>query len=86
MTIGAICRIYVFTSFPRYPFKNGEGPDSRIERLSVMPCNPRMDIRCMTDERALLGESPVWSPEENAVYWIDILGRKLRIVKNQTKQ
>lgn len=25
----------------------------------------------------MLGESPVWSPEDNAVYWIDILGKKL---------
>lgn len=27
------------------------------------------------DVRAELGESPVWSPGENAVYWIDILGK-----------
>jgi len=32
-----------------------------------------MDIHCLTEERALLGESPVWSAAENCVYWIDIL-------------
>jgi L-arabinonolactonase len=34
-------------------------------------------ITCVTDIRARLGECPVWSPAENAVYWIDIQGRKL---------
>jgi sugar lactone lactonase YvrE len=36
-----------------------------------------MEIKCVSDERALLGESPVWSSQESAVYWIDILGKKL---------
>jgi sugar lactone lactonase YvrE len=34
-------------------------------------------ITCITDIRAELGESPVWSAAENVVYWIDIRGRKL---------
>jgi sugar lactone lactonase YvrE len=34
-------------------------------------------ITCLTDIRAELGECPVWAPEENVVYWIDIQGRKL---------
>jgi len=33
-----------------------------------------MDVHCITEQRALLGESPVWSPGENCIYWIDILG------------
>lgn len=36
-----------------------------------------MRIRCITDERAALGESPVWAAAEGCVYWIDIRGRKL---------
>ncbi len=36
-----------------------------------------MDIHCLTEERALLGESPVWSAGENCVYWIDIRGPTL---------
>ncbi|MBT3305847.1 MAG: SMP-30/gluconolactonase/LRE family protein [Alphaproteobacteria bacterium] len=36
-----------------------------------------MEIQCLSDDRAQLGESPVWSSADNAVYWVDILGRKL---------
>mgnify|MGYP003624483269 FL=1 len=36
-----------------------------------------MDIQCLTDQRAVLGESPLWAPDEGAVYWIDIRGHKL---------
>lgn len=36
-----------------------------------------MDCTCLTNERALLGESPVWSAEDNSVFWVDILGQKL---------
>lgn len=36
-----------------------------------------MDIHCLTEERVLLGESPVWSASESCVYWIDILGPTL---------
>ena len=36
-----------------------------------------MDIHCITKERAALGESPVWSGDENYVYWIDIRGPAL---------
>ena len=27
---------------------------------------------------SLLGEGPLWSARDNAVYWVDILGRRLR--------
>ena len=36
-----------------------------------------MIVRCVTQVRALLGESPVWSDAEQVVYWIDILGKHL---------
>ncbi len=36
-----------------------------------------MDISCITGERALLGESPVWSAAENSLYWVDILRQLL---------
>jgi sugar lactone lactonase YvrE len=36
-----------------------------------------MDIHCITEDRVLLGESPVFSAAENCVYWIDILGPSL---------
>ena len=37
------------------------------------------DVTCVLDARAELGECPVWSPPEQALYWVDILeGRVLR--------
>src|SRR5712691_1275612 len=36
-----------------------------------------MHIECVTEVPALLGESPVWSVAEQALYWVDITGRKL---------
>lgn len=31
----------------------------------------------LTETRAQLGESPVWSHAHNAIWWVDIIGRKL---------
>lgn len=42
-------------------------------------------ITCITDIRAELGESPVWSAAENVVYWIDIRGRKLHRTSPSTR-
>jgi len=30
------------------------------------------DVTCILDAKAVLGESPVWSARENALYWVDI--------------
>jgi sugar lactone lactonase YvrE len=35
------------------------------------------EVRCVLDAKALLGESPVWSADEQALYWADILGPAL---------
>lgn len=35
------------------------------------------EIRCVLDVKALLGESPVWSAAEQALYWVDILAPSL---------
>lgn len=32
-----------------------------------------VDVRCVSETRALLGEGPMWSPRDNALYWVDIL-------------
>lgn len=34
-------------------------------------------FRRLSDAQALLGESPVWSPGEACVWWVDVTGRKL---------
>lgn len=33
--------------------------------------------RCVADVRAVLGEGPVWVAREQALYWVDIKGRKV---------
>lgn len=35
------------------------------------------EIRCILDAKAQLGESPVWSAEEQTLYWVDILSPAL---------
>jgi len=32
-----------------------------------------VDVRCVSQTRSLLGEGPMWSPRDNALYWVDIL-------------
>lgn len=34
-------------------------------------------IRCVADVHAVLGEGPVWVAREQALYWLDIKGRKI---------
>ncbi len=35
------------------------------------------EIRCLLDCKAEIGESPVWSQEEQALYWVDIMAPAL---------
>ena len=42
-----------------------------------MNWNSRMEVQCISNERAILGESPIWSEDEDAIYWVDIIGKKL---------
>lgn len=35
------------------------------------------EARCAADVRALLGEGPVWVEAEQALYWVDIKGKKI---------
>jgi sugar lactone lactonase YvrE len=35
------------------------------------------DIECVLRIEAIVGESPVWSVREGALYWVDILGQKV---------
>src|SRR3954467_4859458 len=36
-----------------------------------------VEVECVLDAKALLGECPVWSAEEQALYWVDILAPAL---------
>ena len=35
------------------------------------------DLKCVWNEPAILGEGPLWVARENAVYWVDIVGKKV---------
>jgi sugar lactone lactonase YvrE len=34
-------------------------------------------VECMVKAEAIVGESPVWSPHERVLYWVDITGQKI---------
>jgi sugar lactone lactonase YvrE len=40
-------------------------------------------ISCIAETSDLLGESPVWDDQQNCLWWIDILGRKLHRHQNE---
>jgi sugar lactone lactonase YvrE len=35
------------------------------------------DLKCVWEEPAILGEGPLWVARENAVYWVDIVSKKV---------
>jgi len=35
------------------------------------------DLKCVWEEPAILGEGPLWVVRENAVYWVDIVSKKV---------
>jgi D-xylonolactonase len=35
------------------------------------------DLKCVCEEPAILGEGPLWVARENAVYWVDIVSKKV---------
>lgn len=39
--------------------------------------NPESTMQCVADVHAVLGEGPVWVAREDALYWVDIKGRKI---------
>jgi sugar lactone lactonase YvrE len=42
------------------------------------------EVRCILDARATLGESPLWSARERALYWVDILAPALHRLEPAT--
>ena len=36
-----------------------------------------VDIQCVWEQPAILGEGPLWSARENAVYWVDIVSKQI---------
>lgn len=38
---------------------------------------PSIPVDCVVREQAIVGESPVWCPREQVLYWVDITGQKI---------
>jgi sugar lactone lactonase YvrE len=45
-----------------------------------------MSFACILDAKATLGECPVWSPREQALYWVDIKGQIIHRYDPVTRQ
>jgi len=48
------------------------------EAMSIAPrsapqSDASVEVQCVSPAKALLGEAPIWSPRDNALYWVDIL-------------
>lgn len=52
---------------------NAGGQATSIEPHAVPPESPIAEVRCLIQTRSLLGEGPIWSPRDSALYWVDIL-------------
>lgn len=52
---------------------NAGGQFMSIEPRSVPMESMDLDVECVSEGHALLGEGPMWSPRDGALYWVDIL-------------
>ncbi len=41
-----------------------------------------VEVRCVADVKATLGEGPVWVASEQAIYWVDIKGKRVFRLKD----
>jgi sugar lactone lactonase YvrE len=41
-----------------------------------------VEVRCVADVKATLGEGPIWVASEQALYWVDIKGKKVFRLKD----
>ncbi len=49
------------------------GRSMSITAKDQPPEHPHAEVRCISQVPSLLGEGPVWSPRDDALYWVDIL-------------
>jgi sugar lactone lactonase YvrE len=45
-----------------------------------------MNIRCLVETKDIVGESPLWHPQEDSVYWTDINGFKINRYSPESKE
>ncbi|CAN5728114.1 SMP-30/gluconolactonase/LRE family protein [soil metagenome] len=51
----------------------GEGMSITPQSEPAHPAATTVEVQCVTHTPSLLGEGPMWSPRDNALYWVDIL-------------
>jgi sugar lactone lactonase YvrE/DNA-binding IclR family transcriptional regulator len=52
---------------------NAGGEFTSIEPPQAPAESTGLEVQCVAKSRALLGEGPMWSPRDSALYWVDIL-------------
>ena len=52
---------------------NGAGDAMSLSTQTQPSAMAGVEVRCVHRTGALLGEGPMWSPRDNALYWVDIL-------------
>ena len=79
-TLAAVlaCALLVYRRCPDMP------PSAATDRRGRRPTLPnrsrtvkKVDVETLTDIEADLGEGPVWSAEDQTIYWIDVTQRKI---------
>lgn len=52
---------------------NAGGQLMSIEPRAIPDQGLDIEVVCVSESRSLLGEGPMWSPRDSALYWVDIL-------------
>jgi sugar lactone lactonase YvrE/DNA-binding IclR family transcriptional regulator len=52
---------------------NSGGQSMSLSAKNPPQVQASADVQCVSQVPSLLGEAPVWSPRDNALYWVDIL-------------
>lgn len=52
---------------------NAGGRSMSISAKGQPETQPNAEVRCVSQIPSLLGEGPLWSPRDEALYWVDIL-------------
>lgn len=58
----------------------------RFARLFRIAAAALMKIECVVESRDIVGEGPVWHPEQECVYWTDINGFKIHRYVPRTQE
>jgi sugar lactone lactonase YvrE len=59
--------------------------ENHLKKTAFTPVSEMDDIQVLFNTPVLLGECPLWHPEEDALYWIDIAGLAVHRFQPETK-